>query len=335
MERVNCPVCARSCAAQAKRCLGCGASLVQPATAPSMVMQESERIGLGALLRTLAVVALLAGAALGWRAYTVRHEEAAKHIAAQAALPVAAAVRPAPPAGALPVAQPTAPVVPTAAPSPESAPRAQIEAAPPRTVPSLPTFPWAEGARGFRSASNEQRASGCPMLLYFGTDWCPYCKQFDRAILSDSGVNGAIAPAVKVRIDPDKGDDERALATKFGVHGYPTLLLVARDGATPVRLPTGVSRGESPQPATFAKSVRSHLTYAWDSEASSNMSSGRLDDAIHGADLLLAFDPKYSNGRGYYLRAIAFHKKGQLSEALRDYRAGCAEGCTSCCKFGR
>jgi thiol-disulfide isomerase/thioredoxin len=331
MERVNCPVCARLCVAQAKRCLGCGASLVQPAVAPSTVMQQTEGSGLGPLLRTLAVIALLAGAAVGWRAYTVRREEAAK----QAALPAVAAVRPAPPAAALPVAQPTAPVVLTAASPPEPAPRAHIEAAPPRTVPSLPTFSWSEGARGFRSASNEQRASGCAMLLYFGTEWCPYCKQFDRAILSDSGVNAAIAPAVKVRIDPDKGDDERALAAKFGVHGYPTLLLVARDGAPPVDLATGVSRGASPQPATFAKSMRSHLTYAWDSEASSNMSSGRLDDAIHGADLLLAFDPKYSNGRAYYLRAIAFHKKGQLSEALRDYRAGCAEGCTSCCKFGR
>jgi hypothetical protein len=65
------------------------------------------------------------------------------------------------------------------------------------------------------------------------------------------------------------------------------------------------------------------------------MNSGRLDDAIHDADLLLAFEPKYSNGRAYYLRALAFHKKGELSEALRDYRAGCAEGCASCCNVAR
>jgi hypothetical protein len=44
---------------------------------------------------------------------------------------------------------------------------------------------------------------------------------------------------------------------------------------------------------------------------------------------------KYSNGRACYLRAIAFHKKGELSEALRDYQAGCAEGCASCCNFAR
>jgi thiol-disulfide isomerase/thioredoxin len=331
MERVNCPVCARSCAAQAKRCLGCGASLAQPEVVPSTVAQQTGEIGVGPFLRALVAIALLAGGAgLGFREYTARREEAAR----QAALPVAVAVQPAPPVAA-PVAQPLVPVVRTAAPSPQSAPPARREAAPPRAVPSLPTFPWSEGARGFRSASNEQRASGCPMLLYFRTEWCPYCKQFDRSILSDSGVSAAMAPAVKVRIDPEKGDDERALANKFGIRGYPTLILVARDGVTPVELPTGVSRSDSPQPATVARSMREHLTYAWDSEASSNMKSGRLDDAIHGADLLLAFDPRYSNGRAYYLRAIAFHKKGEMSEALRDYRAGCAEGCASCCDFAR
>jgi thiol-disulfide isomerase/thioredoxin len=293
------------------------------------VAQQTGGIGVGAFLRALVAIALLAGGAgLGFREYTARREEAAR----QAAPPVA--VQPAPAAAATPAVQAVVPVAP-AAPSPEAAPRARREAAPPRAVPSLPTLPWSEGARGFRSASNEQRASGCPMLLYFRTDWCPYCKQFDRSILSDSGVSAAIAPAVKVRIDPEKGDDERALAKKFGIRGYPTLILVARDGVTPVELPTGVSRSDPPEPATVANSVRRQLTYAWDSDASSNMNSGRLDDAIHGADLLLAFEPKYSNGRAYYLRAVAFHKKGEMSEALRDYRAGCAEGCTSCCKFAR
>jgi thiol-disulfide isomerase/thioredoxin len=331
MERVNCPVCARSCAAQAKRCLGCGALLALPAVAPPTVEPQAGGSGFGALLPALVAIALLAGGVgLGWRGYTARRAEAA----AQAALPVAVTLRPVPPAAAH-APHPVVPIVPAAAPSSVAARHAPREAAPPRAVPSQPTFPWSEGASGFRSASNEQRASGCPMLLYFRTDWCPYCKQFDRDVLSDSAVSATIAPAVKVRIDPEKGDDEHSLAKKFGVHGYPTLILVANDGAAPVHLSTGVARGASSEAATFANSVRSHLTYTWDAEATSKLNSGRLDDAIHNADLLLSVDPKYANGRAYYLRAIAFHKKGELSEALRDYRAGCAEGCASCCNFAR
>ncbi len=156
MERVNCTVCARSCAAQAKRCLGCGALLARPAVASPIV--ETGGSGIGALLPALVATALLAGGVgLGWRGYTARRTEATS----QAALPIAVTVRPAPPEAA-PVPQPVVPIAPAAAPSSVAARHAPREAAPPRAVPSLPTFPWSEGASGFRSASNEQRASGCP-----------------------------------------------------------------------------------------------------------------------------------------------------------------------------
>jgi len=81
--------------------------------------------------------------------------------------------------------------------------------------------------------------------------------------------------------------------------------------------------------------VRGNLTYAWDLEASSNVNSVPLDDAIRGPEALLAFEPKYSNGRAYYLRALAYHRKGDLSEVVRDCQAACGEGCASCCETVR
>jgi len=32
---------------------------------------------------------------------------------------------------------------------------------------------------------------------------------------------------------------------------------------------------------------------------------------------------------------MVFHKKGEHAEALRDIRAGCAEGCAECCNIAR
>jgi thiol-disulfide isomerase/thioredoxin len=276
-------------------------------------------------LPALLAIALVAGAlVMGWRKHNQRLAEAV----APAPQPLTVAVRPAAPAP-----RPVVTAVPVA-PPPQAGP-ASSEAAPRRPLPSLQTFPWSEGASGYRSAADEQRSSGCPMLLYFRTDWCPYCKQFDSGVLTDSAVSAAIAPAVKVRINPEKGEEENALAKKFGVNGYPHVVLVAKDGSAPVDLSTGVSRERSPEPARFAESVRGYLTYAWDSEASADVNAGKLDDAIRYADMLLAFDPKYSNGRGYFLRALAFHKKGEHAEALRDIRAGCAEGCAECCNIAR
>jgi thiol-disulfide isomerase/thioredoxin len=324
MERVNCAACSRSCAAQARRCLGCGALLAQPAAAPPIVVQQSEPRRLGALVPALIALALVAGAVgFGLRKRAeVRAEEA--RIAAQPVVTVRA-VAPAP--------RPAAPTAPAVTPAPRAAP---FDAAPPRPLPSLPTsFAWYEGANGFRSASDEQRSSGCPMLIYFRTDWCPYCKEFDKEILGDSRATAAIANAVKVRVNPEKGDDEKALAKKFGVHGYPHLLLLGKEGSEPVDVDSGEYRDKPANPGKFAESARHGILYAWDSEAVAHMEAGRLDEAIHDADLLLALEPKYHNGRAYYLRALAFHKKGEFSEALRDYRAGCSEGCASCCNFSR
>src|SRR5260370_13011608 len=133
MERVNCPVCARSCAAQAKRCLGCGALLARPAVAPPIV--ETGGSGFGALLPALVAIALLAGGVgLGWRGYTARRAEAA----AQAALPVAVTLPPAPPAAAH-APPPVVPIVPAAAPSSLAARHSPRRAAPPRAGPSQAT----------------------------------------------------------------------------------------------------------------------------------------------------------------------------------------------------
>ena len=305
MDRVICPGCARSCAAQVKRCFGCGAVLGQPAA--SVIAQPVQTSSSGAVSRALVAIALLAGTVgFGWRERTLQRAKRVRQDALAAASAPAAFAQ-----------------------------RASVEAAPPRSVPSLPTFPWSEGARGFRTASNEQRVSRRPMLLYFHTDWCPYCKQFDREILPDAEVAKAIAPAVKVRINPEKGADENEIARRYGVTGYPTLILVAEEGAAPVRLGTGVTRGTSPDTAQLVRSVRSNLKNAWDSRALASLNSGQPDEAIRYADLLLAFEPNDTNGRAHYLRALAFQKKGDLNEALRDYRAGCAEGCTSCCTATR
>ena len=340
MDRVNCPACARSCAAQAKRCLGCGALLAQPVA--SAIAPPAETNSSGSVWRALVAIALLAGTVgFGWRQRTLEREKTAREaalaaeVAARPQPKVAAAPVPQPPVAAAAVSQPFNPVVPAATPPAAFAQRAPLEAAPPRPVLSLPTVPWSEGARGFRTASNEQRVSRRPMLLYFHTDWCPYCKQFDREILPDAEVAKAIAPAVKVRINPEKGADENEIARRYGVTGYPTLILVAEEGAAPVRLGTGVTRGTSPDTAQLVRSVRSNLKYAWDSRALASLNSGQPDEAIRYADLLLAFEPNDTNGRAHYLRALAFQKKGDLNEALRDYRAGCAEGCTSCCTATR
>lgn len=70
-----------------------------------------------------------------------------------------------------------------------------------------------------RDALEEQRL----VTLYVYTDWCPYCRELDQRILSTGPVQNCLARTVKVRVNPEHGPDDRAVADLFGVTGYPSL----------------------------------------------------------------------------------------------------------------
>jgi len=95
---------------------------------------------------------------------------------------------------------------------------------------------WYEDASGYEEAARQQVHQHVPMLVYFRTDWCPYCKKFDE-LLQDSKMREGLGPIIKVRVNPEHGDAERALFEKrFGAKGYPAIFWVAAEGASPRRV---------------------------------------------------------------------------------------------------
>ena len=64
--------------------------------------------------------------------------------------------------------------------------------------------------------------------MYFYTDWCGYCRQFEAQILSDDDVIAYLAAEVRaVRVNPEAGEAEAALAQRYGIRGFPALYLHA------------------------------------------------------------------------------------------------------------
>jgi thiol:disulfide interchange protein len=90
---------------------------------------------------------------------------------------------------------------------------------------------WYEGADGWAQARRQQRAHGVPILVYFRAEWCPHCHTLDE-MLEERAVERRLRQVIKVRIDPEDGDDEESLfSDDFGAQGFPTLFLVSRTGA--------------------------------------------------------------------------------------------------------
>lgn len=48
------------------------------------------------------------------------------------------------------------------------------------------------------------------MPVYFHTDWCGWCQKMDSEILSASETNSYLDGITKVRIKPERGQEEAA-----------------------------------------------------------------------------------------------------------------------------
>ena len=92
----------------------------------------------------------------------------------------------------------------------------------------------------YKKAQQEARASNKFLLLDFtGSDWCGWCKKFDREILSQSQFQDyARENLVLVELDfprtkpqsPELRRQNQELANQYQVQGFPTIVVLNGDG---------------------------------------------------------------------------------------------------------
>ena len=83
----------------------------------------------------------------------------------------------------------------------------------------------------FRSEVASASAEGKSVMLDFYADWCTYCKQFEKYVFSDPGVQQALANTVLLKADVTATDaQDRELMEALGVFLPPAILFVGEDG---------------------------------------------------------------------------------------------------------
>jgi thiol-disulfide isomerase/thioredoxin len=115
---------------------------------------------------------------------------------------------------------------------------------------------WLNGSAGYARALELQRELNVPLVVYFYADWCPYCHTLDGRYLPSAPVQDYLRRVVKVRINPEHGRPESELASRYGVTGYPTFLVIRTASARPIEISPFRQGGANLTPAEFANACR-------------------------------------------------------------------------------
>lgn len=96
---------------------------------------------------------------------------------------------------------------------------------------AIPTaWAGADHTIAFEEALAQASERQVPVVVDFFTDWCVFCKHFDRDLeRADSGIAAALEAVVFLSIDAEKGEGV-ALAKRFAVTGFPTYVVVDAQG---------------------------------------------------------------------------------------------------------
>ncbi|MCI5125917.1 MAG: thioredoxin family protein [Candidatus Electrothrix sp. AR5] len=95
---------------------------------------------------------------------------------------------------------------------------------------AVTTGKWYTKASSFEKIEKAAQKKDKPYIIFFYTDWCGYCKKMNKKYLTNQKIKQILSKYYRIKINPDKGDKEKALASEKSVQGYPDFRIVHPDG---------------------------------------------------------------------------------------------------------
>jgi protein disulfide-isomerase len=96
---------------------------------------------------------------------------------------------------------------------------------------------WFEGTvdEAFESAARAKM----PVFLYWGAEWCPPCHAINNTVFKSSAFRARARLFIPVYLDGDT-PHAQAAGERFGVLGYPTMIVLSAAGEELTRIPGGI-----------------------------------------------------------------------------------------------
>ncbi|HLZ64607.1 MAG TPA: thioredoxin family protein [Aliidongia sp.] len=97
---------------------------------------------------------------------------------------------------------------------------------------------WREG--DVEDAFGEAKEVNKPVLLYWGAKWCPPCNLMKQTLFKDPSFIAETRNFIPVHLDGD-AKDAQIWGQKFGIRGYPTVIVLLPDRTEVTRLDGGAT----------------------------------------------------------------------------------------------
>lgn len=122
---------------------------------------------------------------------------------------------------------------------------------------AVTTSQWYTKASDFKEVEQAAGKKNEPYIFFVYTDWCGYCKKMNEKYLSNAEINRILSKYYRIKINPDNGEEEKALADKKGVRGFPDFRIVHPDGRS-IRIHP-FREGESLKVNAFIRKLKAAL----------------------------------------------------------------------------
>ena len=166
----------------------------------------------------------------------------------------------------------------------------------PAEVAHASEIAWRDG--DVDDALAEAKELGKPVILYWGAVWCPPCNQMKATLFKDPGFIAETESFVPVYLDGDT-DGAQRWGERFGISGYPTVIVLQPDGTEITRISSATMASELPELLRVAAgrttSIEALLAKAADDTADLTAADWKIlagfdwrNDPKHFADLTKA-----------------------------------------------
>jgi len=159
---------------------------------------------------------------------------------------------------------------------------------------------WPQGPHNYKAIHDIAVKEEKPLLVYFYTDWCPYCKRLNSEYIASPEFKKLFSGIYRVQINPEKSKSGEILfKKKYKGTGFPAVFVYVPGVSQEPRQFHPFSKKGDWSPAEYTKKIREQIARGYSKKAYE-----------------LYKDKKYKRARGYLIKASTYDLKNKYALLL-------------------